>query len=75
MHCAHQIFAEVAARHSRLIGENHRAESGLVQQGHRLRGPGIELEARGVVDVANLLVQCAVAVEEDGRTVGTVGII
>src|SRR5436309_1180368 len=60
-----QVLFEVAARDARLIRDEDGEPASFVDQLHGLRREGEDAVARGMIDVADLLGDRAVAVDED----------
>ena len=54
-----------AARHPPLVGDHHDGEAGAAQETHRIQTPRKQRQALQAVEIADVLVQRAVAVEKD----------
>ena len=67
VHRGEDLFGEIAARHARLVGDDHGGDAGLVQPADRLRGAWEEPETLRVVDVPHFLGQRPVTIDEHGR--------
>ena len=55
------------ARDGRLVGDDDRGKAGAIEQPDRIGGPRKEREQLEAIEVAALLDQRAVAIEEHGR--------
>ncbi|MNT96800.1 hypothetical protein D3C72_2389790 [compost metagenome] len=64
----HGLFAEQAARHARLVGDDDDDIAGVVQPLHRLGGAGDQDQLVGAVRIAAVDDQDAVAVKKGART-------
>ena len=58
--------SDQALRHARLVGDDDQLVAGALEQPQRVHGPRKQLEILQLVQVADVDVQRAVAVEEDG---------
>src|SRR4029077_13533346 len=57
-------FGKESSRDSRLVGHHHHMQTGPVERAHGVDRPGIEGDALDTIEVADLLDDRAIAVEE-----------
>ena len=66
MHLVDHRFGEEPARDAGLVRDEDDAEAGAVERANRVDRPGIERQALDAIEIADLLDDRAVAIEEDG---------